>query len=104
MTTIGLSDDDFGDAKNYIPLDDVQLKNAVQTWERRVSANGISIGEGDIEAKAGSEDGILHDVTGGDLTILKTTEISTRSERCESLAEAYKDGELAKKQTMLMFS
>jgi hypothetical protein len=98
-TTVAMDDNEF-DGKNYIPLHDV--KNTSKTWERPASRGT----EGDIEMKAGSEDGILRDVDvskNGDQTILKTTEVSVRSERSESLFEAYRESEVVKKQTRLMF-
>jgi hypothetical protein len=96
-TTVAMNDDEEFDGKNYIPLHDT--KDISKSWERPA--------EGDIVAKAGSEDGILRDgYVGkpGNQTIMKTTEVSVRSERrSESLFEEYRESEVVKEQTRLMF-
>jgi hypothetical protein len=96
-TTGAINDDEEFDGKNYIPLQDT--KDISKSWERPA--------ESDIEAKAGSEDGILRDGYAGksaDQTIMKTTEVSVRSERrSESLFEEYRESEVVKQQTRLMF-
>jgi hypothetical protein len=95
-TTVAMNDDEEFDGKNYTPLTDT--KDISKSWERPA--------ERDIEAKAGSEDGILRDRYVGkspDQTIMKTTEVSVRSERSESLFEVYRESEVVKQQTRLMF-
>lgn len=96
-TTVAMNDrEEFG-GKNYIPLRDA--KDISKRWERPA--------EGDIEARAGSEDGILRDRyvgENGDQTIMKTTEVLVWSERGSgSLFEGQRGGEVAKQQTRLMF-
>jgi hypothetical protein len=97
-TTLARNDDEGFDGKNYIPLHDPKYTSKI--WERPVSIGA----EVDIEAKAGSEDGILPDAgKNRDQNILKTTEVSVRSERSESIFEAYRESETVKQQTRFMF-
>jgi hypothetical protein len=97
-STIGAMNDgeEFG-SKNYIPLHDTKYTS--KSW--------AGPAEGDFEAKAGSEDGILRDGhvgKNGDQIIMKTTEVLVTSEsRSESLFEEYREGEVVKQQTRLMF-
>jgi hypothetical protein len=95
--TVAMNDGEEFGGKNYIPLRDT--KDISKRWERPA--------EGDIEARAGSEDGILRDRyvgENGDQTIMKTTEVLVWSERGSgSLFEGQRGGEVAKQQTRLMF-
>jgi hypothetical protein len=84
------------DGKNYIPLHDT--KDISKTWERPA--------EGEVEAKAGSQEGILRGGYVGknrDQTIMKTTEVEVRSERRSESFEEYREGDVVKQQTRLMF-